>query len=415
VHITRVTPDTVTVRSGPAITPAKPQRILDRVSSAFKKEPRGETLALPDGLGEDRPAERASGMPRLPVIMQGPPPSPPISEVEVVEDGEDSSSPSSSLESETAESGEPNTAALPPLAEATESDTPFQTPRPLDSPTMYTSNLTSEPFELAPSISGTGQAGAQSHLGVPAARQVSNSSTVSRAGSLAVVRCGRLAPQRDAGPSAGSRDAQAKAEDGWTFGKSREQAVLPDEDDGFPVPQSRKGSGGSLSRLSSLVAPLPSSVQPPRIFRRSTNPTSYPNPQRSPLVHSHSTFLPSPIMRSQTMVPGLDGAALDSDILLQSEAIRRERLERRQKRAGAKDNLLEGGEIRRKSEMKEPKKMEEARVLVGNLIGEDHVNYVLMYNMLTGIRIGVSLCRSRRVWWLMNKRYRDVRRRSSGL
>ena len=27
--------------------------------------------------------------------------------------------------------------------------------------------------------------------------------------------------------------------------------------------------------------------------------------------------------------------------------------------------------------------------LVGNLIGEDHVNYVLMYNMLTGIRIGV--------------------------
>lgn len=33
---------------------------------------------------------------------------------------------------------------------------------------------------------------------------------------------------------------------------------------------------------------------------------------------------------------------------------------------------------------------EQERVLVGNLIGEDHVNYVLMYNMLTGIRIGVS-------------------------
>jgi len=28
--------------------------------------------------------------------------------------------------------------------------------------------------------------------------------------------------------------------------------------------------------------------------------------------------------------------------------------------------------------------------LVGNLIGTDHENYVLMYNMLTGIRIGVS-------------------------
>lgn len=32
----------------------------------------------------------------------------------------------------------------------------------------------------------------------------------------------------------------------------------------------------------------------------------------------------------------------------------------------------------------------EPKVLVGNLIGEDHVNYVLCYNMLTGIRIGVS-------------------------
>ena len=30
-----------------------------------------------------------------------------------------------------------------------------------------------------------------------------------------------------------------------------------------------------------------------------------------------------------------------------------------------------------------------AGVLVGNLIGQDHANYVLMYNMLTGIRIGV--------------------------
>ena len=33
---------------------------------------------------------------------------------------------------------------------------------------------------------------------------------------------------------------------------------------------------------------------------------------------------------------------------------------------------------------------DDAKVLVGNLIGEGHVNYVLMYNMLTGIRIAVS-------------------------
>ncbi|KAG0142834.1 hypothetical protein CROQUDRAFT_662003 [Cronartium quercuum f. sp. fusiforme G11] len=34
-------------------------------------------------------------------------------------------------------------------------------------------------------------------------------------------------------------------------------------------------------------------------------------------------------------------------------------------------------------------------VLVGNLISEGHVNYVLMYNMLTGIRIGVSRCQAK--------------------
>ncbi|EST08039.1 Phosphatidylinositol-4-phosphate 5-kinase, core [Kalmanozyma brasiliensis GHG001] len=35
------------------------------------------------------------------------------------------------------------------------------------------------------------------------------------------------------------------------------------------------------------------------------------------------------------------------------------------------------------------------KVLVGNLIGEGHANYVLMYNMLTGIRIGVSRCQAK--------------------
>lgn len=39
--------------------------------------------------------------------------------------------------------------------------------------------------------------------------------------------------------------------------------------------------------------------------------------------------------------------------------------------------------------LRAPSKLPEDRPLVGNLIGEDHVNYVLMYNMLTGIRIGV--------------------------
>ena len=58
---------------------------------------------------------------------------------------------------------------------------------------------------------------------------------------------------------------------------------------------------------------------------------------------------------------------LVSDIQQQAEQIRRERLSKRVKQAE-----------------------EMPRVLVGNLIGEGHVNYVLMYNMLTGIRIAVS-------------------------
>lgn len=51
----------------------------------------------------------------------------------------------------------------------------------------------------------------------------------------------------------------------------------------------------------------------------------------------------------------------------QAEQIRRERLSKRVKHAD-----------------------DPPSVAVGNLIGEGHVNYVLMYNMLTGIRIAVS-------------------------
>ncbi|CAO1614338.1 unnamed protein product [Sympodiomycopsis kandeliae] len=38
---------------------------------------------------------------------------------------------------------------------------------------------------------------------------------------------------------------------------------------------------------------------------------------------------------------------------------------------------------------------EEEKALKGNIINENHVNYVLMYNMLTGIRIGVSRCQAK--------------------
>ena len=59
-------------------------------------------------------------------------------------------------------------------------------------------------------------------------------------------------------------------------------------------------------------------------------------------------------------------------------------------------------------------------VLVGNLIGQDHANYVLMYNMLTGIRIGVrGSCSVSTLPYCMltrirTRRSRDVRPKRSG-
>lgn len=115
-----------------------------------------------------------------------------------------------------------------------------------------------------------------------------------------------------------------------------------------------------------------------------------------------------------TDVPGLDGSALDPDILAEADRLRKERMNRRQRqKSGSEEEppRLDGdaalqnqpsvseearGETpvtRFESHLKQKERQianDPDRVMVGNLIGEDHVNYVLMYNMLTGIRIGVS-------------------------
>ena len=77
---------------------------------------------------------------------------------------------------------------------------------------------------------------------------------------------------------------------------------------------------------------------------------------------------------------------IEDDIQVQAEQIRRER-KRAKAQKDAEEALTRTTSRRRGSVGKE----EENKVLVGNLIGEDHVNYVLMYNMLTGIRIAVSV------------------------
>lgn len=115
-----------------------------------------------------------------------------------------------------------------------------------------------------------------------------------------------------------------------------------------------------------------------------------------------------------TDVPGLDGSALDPDILAEADRLRKERMNRRQRQKSgseeepprldadgappsqpsAEEANGEASVARFESHLKQKERQmanDIERVMVGNLIGEDHVNYVLMYNMLTGIRIGVSM------------------------
>ena len=76
---------------------------------------------------------------------------------------------------------------------------------------------------------------------------------------------------------------------------------------------------------------------------------------------------------------------LESDIQLHADNIRRERISKRamlQQEAEAA--------LTREKTMEKDKENLQDEPIVGKWIEEDHVNYVLMYNMLTGIRIGVS-------------------------
>jgi 1-phosphatidylinositol-4-phosphate 5-kinase len=284
--------------------------------------------------------------------LQGAPPSPPVSESEMVDADSEEDMPASSMTVESMEESE------------THSD-PRRT-------SIFTSNLTTEPSDL-------GVSPVKPFAQVP--RRGSWNSGSSRTGSLAVVR------------KAKEKEASERERK-----ESKDLPSLPDALDAQRID------------LGPALAP------PPRIARRTTGPSppSPTIPKRSPLVHSQSTFPAVSIPgNQQTTVPGVEGAALDSDILAHSEQIRRERLERRQKKANA-ENPLEAAAIvptvSAKPERKGTEDPKDPKVLVGNLIGEDHVNYVLMYNMLTGIRIGVSGCLRFPPAELIN-RYQDVRQR----
>lgn len=106
---------------------------------------------------------------------------------------------------------------------------------------------------------------------------------------------------------------------------------------------------------------------------------------------------------------------LDEDMKKQAEQIRRERkrrdmeaaeeerLERERERDRGKGKASEkervhsrsgstgGKSVGGKSVARSTggKSIDEWRPVVGNVVGEGHVNYILMYNMLTGIRVAV--------------------------
>lgn len=112
------------------------------------------------------------------------------------------------------------------------------------------------------------------------------------------------------------------------------------------------------------------------------NPPHPPHPARRNTTGGHIR----PVQSAPQPGHGHDlETDIEDDIQLQAERIRRER-KRAKAQKDAEEALTRTTSRRRGSLGRE----DDNKVLVGNLIGEDHVNYVLMYNMLTGIRIAVG-------------------------
>lgn len=171
----------------------------------------------------------------------------------------------------------------------------------------------------------------------------------------------------------------------------------------FPAPSSApstKGSHLSMDGAGYLQPPRNSSHRPAR--RNTTgSATSSSRPTRhlaNAHAHHQSTLPPGQGLHGRayddvdayTAAHGheqiasgssLGFAELDPDILIQADQIRRERQAKRRQQEEREAEIVA---------LKKETSKDDKQVTVGNLIGEDHVNYVLMYNMLTGIRIGVS-------------------------
>ena len=164
----------------------------------------------------------------------------------------------------------------------------------------------------------------------------------------------------------------------------------------FPAPSSApstKASHMSMDGSAYLQPPRNSTHRPARrntTGSAATTVSSRPSRQLTTSHAHHQSTLPPGHPRAFDDVDAfaqhgqaLGGgfSELDPDILMQADQIRRERQAKRRQQEEREAEIVA---------LKKETSKDDNKVAVGNLIGEDHVNYVLMYNMLTGIRIGVS-------------------------
>lgn len=186
---------------------------------------------------------------------------------------------------------------------------------------------------------------------------------------------------------------------GFTASNSRSLSTAP------PASPSRAVAPSSVKPLPIFYAEpataSTSSLFPPSLrtshlsSRRASTSGVLPTlQQRTPLLPRTQSYHHSNSIPLQTITPALDEVAMS--IQAQEDIIRKDRQSKRllkEKSRVEGENAAEPSpKIRRRSTRAGSSTEGPALgtgVLMGNLIGQDHANYVLMYNMLTGIRIGV--------------------------
>jgi len=177
------------------------------------------------------------------------------------------------------------------------------------------------------------------------------------------------------------RPASEKVQRSMSENRPPNSAPLIPPSQPFSADVVRISSSESAARVPSdtyLQPPHPSTPSPKPIRRNTTGSTPVPSKR------SHAKLPSQPFAPTDDAKLGEGSQELASDIEIHAERIRRERNAKRAKQQQEAEAALTRSEVATSAV-----ETAQDRPLVGNLIGEDHVNYVLMYNMLTGIRIAV--------------------------